>query len=130
MDPAKHLQQWEQIYETRGKNLLIGAGDYPHEKEKIGPSTPVIKTDRGWLMLYHAVGEMKDSLCNSYGLSGKIEQGYSICAAVLAIDNPGKVLRRTQHPIYIPSAPYELYGSDQYPIDVPAVVFLVGAFVR
>lgn len=46
------------------------------------------------------------------------------------LDDPRKVLARSTNPIYIPSAPYELYGSDEYPVDVPAVVFPVGAFCR
>ena len=46
-----------------------------------------------------------------------------------ARNDPKKVLCRTRNPIYIPSAPYELYGNDQYPVDVPAVVFPVGAIV-
>ena len=82
------------------------------------------------MVIYHAVGEIEDDICKAYGLAENIERGYSICAALLDLDNPRKVLCRTQKPIYIPSAPYELYGNDQYPIDVPAVVFPVGAFVR
>jgi predicted GH43/DUF377 family glycosyl hydrolase len=48
----------------------------------------------------------------------------------LDLDDPRKVLCRTREPIYIPSTPYELYGNEQYPVDVPAVVFPVGALVR
>lgn len=130
LNPVKYGEYWEKIYERRNQNLLLEAGHYPHEKEKIGPSTQVIKTSRGWLFIYHAVGEIEDHICNAYGLSKKIERGYSICAALLDIDNPRKVLKRTRNPIYIPSAPYELYGHDQYPVDVHAVVFPVGAIVR
>jgi len=130
MSPKKHTKYWKEIYERRSNNLLLEAGGYPHEKEKIGPGTQVIKTDKGWLLIYHAVGEIENDICKAYGLANNIERGYSICAALLDLDNPRKVLCRTQKPIYIPSAPYELYGNDQYPIDVPAVVFPVGAFVR
>ena len=130
MSPNKHIKYWKEIYERRSNNLLLEAGGYPHEKEKIGPGTQVIKTDKGWLVIYHAVGEIENDICKAYGLAENIERGYSICAALLDLDNPRKVLCRTQKPIYIPSAPYELYGTDQYPIDVPAVVFPVGAFVR
>ncbi|MFQ6093655.1 MAG: hypothetical protein ACE5OR_13455, partial [bacterium] len=112
------------------QNLLLEAGHYPHEREKIGPGTQVIRTERGWLLIYHAVGEIGDNICKAYGLREKIERGYSICAALLDLDDPKKVLCRTRNPIYIPSAPYELHGNDQYPVDVPAVVFPVGAFVR
>ena len=64
----------------------------------------------------------------AYGLSRKIERGYSISAAILDPDDPRKVIRRARRPIYIPSAAYELYGDHEYPVDVPAVVFPVGAF--
>ncbi|MFQ6116116.1 MAG: hypothetical protein ACE5NG_18805, partial [bacterium] len=119
LNPARHIEQWKKIYERRGQNLLLEAGHYPHEKEKIGPGTQVIKTKRGWLLIYHAVGEIEEHACKVYGLSEKIERGYSICAALLDLDDPRKVLCRTQKPIYIPSAPYELFGNEQYPIDVP-----------
>jgi beta-1,4-mannooligosaccharide/beta-1,4-mannosyl-N-acetylglucosamine phosphorylase len=90
----------------------------------------VIKTDKGWLLIYHAVGEIGDDICKAYGLAKRIERGYSICAALLDMNDPEHILCRTKNPIYIPQAPYELYGNDQYPVDVPAVVFPVGAIVR
>jgi len=130
LNPSKYKKEWEKIYEQRQQNLLLKAGYLAHEKEKIGPSTPLIKTDRGWLLIYHSVGEIEEDICKEYGLSEKIKRGYSICAALLDLENPEKVLCRTRHPIYIPSAPYELYGNEQYPVDVPAVVFPVGAIVR
>lgn len=129
LNPSNHIKQWEKIYERRSQNLLLEAGHYPHEKEKIGPGTQIIKTRRGWLLIYHGVGEIDTDICKTYGLSKKIERGYSVCAALLDLDNPRKVVCRTTNPIYIPSVPYELWGNDQYPIDVPAVVFPVGALV-
>jgi beta-1,4-mannooligosaccharide/beta-1,4-mannosyl-N-acetylglucosamine phosphorylase len=130
LNPSKHKKEWERIYQQADRNILLKSGQYPHEKEKIGPSTQIIKTDKGWLVIYHAVGEINENICGIYGLKEKIKRGYSICAAILDLDDPGKVIYRTKNPIYIPSAPYELYGNDQYPVDVPAVVFPVGAFVQ
>ena len=130
LNPSRHKERWEEIYERRSQNLLLEAGHYPHEREKIGPSTQVIRTDRGWLLIYHAVGEIKSDICKAYGLAEGIARGYAVCAALLDLDDPGKVLCRTRNPIYIPSAPYELHGNEQYPVDVPAVVFPVGALVR
>lgn len=128
--PAKYRRAWDRIYEQRNQNLLLKAGDFPHEKEKIGPSTQLIKTHRGWLLIYHAVGLLDENICEAYGIPRKIDRGYSICAAILDINEPGRVICRASRPIYIPSAPYELYGSEEYPVDVPAVVFPVGAIVR
>jgi len=129
LNPEEYREYWEEIYEQRSKNLLLKAGFYPHEKEKIGPGPQLIKTDKGWLLIYHAVGEIDINICKAYGLSKKIERGYSICAALLDLDDPRKVICRTQNPIYIPSTPYELYGNEEYPVDVPAVVFSMGAIV-
>ncbi len=129
LNPSRHTGAWEKIYERRSENLLLEAGHLPHEREKIGPGPQIIKTDKGWLLIYHAVGEIKVDICRAYGLQEKIERGYSISAVLLDPDDPGKVLCRTRNPIYIPSATYELRGSDQYPVDVPAVVFPVGAII-
>ena len=129
LSPNMHIKYWKEIYERRSNNLLLETGRYPHEREKIGPGPQVIKTDKGWLVIYHTVGEIEDDICQAYGLAKNIERGYSICAVLLDLDNPRKVLCRTRNPIYIPSAPYELYGNDQYRVDVSAVVFPVGAFV-
>jgi len=130
LNPSKHIKYWEKIRDQKDENLLLEAGQYPHEHEKIGPSTPLIRTDKGWLFIYHAVGEIGLDIGKEYGLEEKIKRGYSICAAILDLDDPQKVLCRTRHPIYIPSTPYELMGNEQYPVDVPAVVFPVGAIVR
>ncbi|MFC2034449.1 hypothetical protein ACFLTT_03515, partial [Chloroflexota bacterium] len=130
LNPSSHKERWERIYIQRNQNLLLEAGYYPHEKEKIGPGTQVIKTNMGWLLIYHAVGVINDSICKIYGLEHGIKRGYSICAALLDTKNPRKVLCRTQNPIYIPSAPYELDGDVRYSVDVPAVVFPVGAVVH
>lgn len=124
-NPQKYLKLWEKIYNEREKNLLLEAGKYEHESEKIGPSTPLIKTDNGWLLIYHAVGRINRHICKEYQLEGEIERGYSICACLLDL-SARKIISRTKLPVYIPSKPYELYGNDEYPVDVPAVVFPVG----
>ena len=130
LNPSKYIELWERIYKLRNQSLLLKAGCYLHEKEKIGPGTQLIKTNKGWLFIYHAVGEIDNDICKVYGLKRKIQRGYSICAALLDLNDPRKILCRTKYPIYIPSEPYELYGNDQYPVDVPAVVFPVGALIR
>ncbi len=129
LDPSKYREHWKKIHERRNRTFLLRVGQYPHEKEKIGPGPQVIRTAKGWLHIYHAVGEIGNTICKAFGLTEKIERGYSVCASLLDLDDPRRVLCRTRHPIYIPSAPHELYGNDQYPVDVPAVVFPVGAIV-
>ncbi len=129
LNPSKYENEWKKILDERDKNILFKMGKYPHEKEKIGPGPQIIKTNRGWLFIYHAVGEIDANICRAYGLNEKINRAYSICAALLDLKNPRKVLCRTRHPIYIPSLPHELYGNKHYSVDIPAVVFPTGAIV-
>ena len=128
--PAKYVEDWRRVFARRKETLLLESGKADHEREKTGPGTQVIRTDVGWLVLYHAVGRIGPEVAKVYGLSEGIDRAYSVCAALLDLANPAKVVRRTRMPIYIPSAPHELWGNDQYPVDVPAVVFPVGAFVH
>ncbi len=127
--PEKHRKKWQILYERREKSRILKAGIYQHEKEKIGSGPPPIKTERGWLLIYHGVGEINLDVAKSYGLKKGIKRGYSISAAILDLDNPRDVLCRTKMPIYIPSKTYELYGDEVYQVDVPAVVFPTGIVV-
>jgi predicted GH43/DUF377 family glycosyl hydrolase len=62
---------------------------------KIGANTPPVKTDLGWLILYHAVGN---------------DRYYRLGAMILDIDNPHKVLYRTRNWIFQPTTDYETKG--------------------
>ena len=59
LHPAKHKKLWEEVYKDKKSNVFISNGNFPHEREKVGSSTQPIKTDKGWLVLYHAVGKIK-----------------------------------------------------------------------
>jgi len=130
LNPGRHTDMWKEIYARRNDTILLASGDYPHEQEKTGPGPQVIETHAGWLLLYHAVGEISSQIASVYGLSQGIDRAYSICAALLDLEHPEKIIARTRLPIYIPSLPWELHGSEEHPVDVPAVVFPVGAFVH
>ena len=130
LNPTEYTEAWRQIHRDKDRYLLLEAGRYAHEREKIGPGPPPIKTRKGWLLIYHAVGEIDEEICRAYGLNNPIERSYSVCAALLDPQNPSRVLLRTRKPLYIPHKPYELDGNQQYPIDVPAVVFPTGAILH
>ena len=75
---------------------------------KIGLGPPPLETSEGWLILYHGVHSTSD---------GPI---YRVGLALLAIDDPGTTLHRTDEWVFGPSAPYEITG------DVGRVVFPCG----
>ena len=72
----------------------------------IGP--PPLETDDGWLVIYHGVRQT---------VAGAI---YRVGAALLDLDDPSRVLRRSDEWLLGPSAEYEQVG------DVPGVVFPCG----
>ncbi|MHA2276587.1 MAG: glycoside hydrolase family 130 protein, partial [Candidatus Kariarchaeaceae archaeon] len=108
-NPSQFSIIWNAMYQDRKNTLFMKKGSYPHEMEKIGPGPPPVKTEKGWLFIYHGVGEMSSDLGARYGVEGKINRGYSVCAALLDLNDPTNILCRTKHPLYIPSKPWELF---------------------
>ena len=76
---------------------------------KVGISTPAIKTDKGWLILYHGISW---------------SHIYRVGAILLDLDDPTIVKARTAMPIFEPEEPYECNGT------VSNVVFPCGFVVR
>jgi len=87
------------------REIMAPIGDVSWEHAKIGAGAPPIKTDKGWLLIYHSVGE---------------DEGYRLGAALLSLDDPSEVLYRCSDPILEPEMYYELIGA------VPRVVFACG----
>lgn len=67
------------------------------DSRKIGAGPPPIKTDDGWLLIYHSVGDQDP---------GKYKMG----AMLLDHDDPSKVIARTKRPILVPDHPHENHG--------------------
>jgi predicted GH43/DUF377 family glycosyl hydrolase len=67
------------------------------DSKKIGAGAPPMKTQDGWLLIYQSVG---------YQDPGR----YKIGAMLLDLDNPAKVIARTNSPIVEPVESYENDG--------------------
>ena len=78
------------------------------DANKIGLSPPPLRTDEGWLLLYHGVRQTA---------SGAI---YRLGLALLDLQDPTKVLARSDEWVFEPEAEYERFG------DVDKVVFPCG----
>lgn len=81
------------------------------DSRKVGAGPPPIKTEYGWLLIYHAVGE-KDA--------GR----YKIGAMLLDLQDPTKVIARTLVPILAPDHPHDNEGFKS------GVVYPCGAIVK
>lgn len=66
-------------------------------EEKVGGSTPPLKTDRGWLVLYHGV---------ETGGTGY----YRVGALMLDLEDPTKIIGKTEDWIMEPEHDYEIEG--------------------
>jgi predicted GH43/DUF377 family glycosyl hydrolase len=90
------------------KPVLLARKGAWWDANKVGLSPPLIETPAGWLMLYHGVRQTA---------SGSL---YRLGAALLALDDPGRCLRRGNSWIFGPEAAYERQG------DVDDVAFPCG----
>lgn len=109
--PATWISYSSDLKNWSDHKLLIRSS---HENdEKTGPGAPPIRTDAGWLLIYHHV--KKDP-------EGKII--YTAKAALLDLEDPFKIIAKIPYPILAPDADYETTG------DVNNVVFPTGVFVK
>jgi predicted GH43/DUF377 family glycosyl hydrolase len=72
------------------------------DSQRIGAAGPPLKTDHGWLFIYHGYNE---------------ERIYRLGAALLDSADPARVIARLEDPILEPAEDWEITG------DVPNVVF-------
>ncbi len=99
---------WESYLENIEDHLFLKR-EYKWETAKIGAGPPPIKTEKGWLLIYHGV----DS-----------EEVYRAGVVLLDLKDPQKIIARSPTPILEPSEDYEKEGH------VPFVVFPTGAVIK
>lgn len=80
------------------------------DSRKIGAGAPPLKTKDGWLLIYYGVDDRDDSK-------------YMVGAMLLDLEDPTKVLFRTDHPIIEPLEHYENVGFK------PGIVYPCGAVI-
>ncbi len=95
---------------------------------RVGAGAPPIKTEKGWLLIYHGVTEhhkkpkgVEEFMKNLIGKSGEeFHTTYSIGVALFDLNDPGKLIAKSPHPIIFPMKKYEREGF------VDNVVFTTG----
>ena len=100
---------WEDWYDNANAHLLHLLRDV---RDQVELGSPPIKTPDGWLVLYSYI---RNYLSNN--------KEFGIEAMLLDLDEPRKIIGRTQQPLLSPQAVYELQG------DVPNVIFPSGAMI-
>ena len=77
------------------QSKLLAKPEFEWEATRIGGSTPPIKTDHGWLFLYHGAGS---------------DRFYRIGAMLLDLEEPWKILHRSPDWLMEPDQYYEIEG--------------------
>jgi predicted GH43/DUF377 family glycosyl hydrolase len=101
---------WEGWYSLLNDNIIALERS---PKDHIEAGAPPIKTKYGWLLIY--------SYIQNYFAPPAV---FGIEAALLDINNPQRIIARTDKPLLVPQEEYEKYGK------VPNIVFPTGAMVK
>lgn len=104
------VERWQKWYE-KFKDYSLNLQRKPQDHIELG--APPLKTKYGWLLIY--------SYIRNYFAGERL---FGVEAALLDINNPLKVIARTDAPILTPDEYYEKIGL------VPNVVFPSGALIK
>lgn len=103
MSASEDLLHW-------GEFTPLDMPRFPWDAARNGGGAVPIRTEDGWLVLYHGADRESNR--------------YSMGAMLLALDDPRKVLAISREPVLYATAPYETTGF------YPNVVFSCGAFLQ
>jgi len=108
LDALTDSREFWSGYVTHINDFEVISPRYPWEEWKVGVGPSPIRTDRGWLVLYHGVSA---------------QRVYRVGAVLLDLNEPARILARASKPILEPETEFEKHGI------VPNVVFPTGGVI-
>jgi beta-1,4-mannooligosaccharide/beta-1,4-mannosyl-N-acetylglucosamine phosphorylase len=90
-------------------DLLLRLEEVSYANEKLGAGSPPVRTQSGWLLIFHAVDT--DLNRGKHGWEEKWQKRYVAGAMLLDLENPRQVLGVSKTPLLVPEAPYEVGGG-------------------
>ena len=107
-DPSVWISYSDDFYHWIDHKVVLES-EFWWEDFKIGGGAPPLKTEKGWLIIYHGVQKIEEK-----------NYVYRAGLALLDLNDPTKVIYRSREPILEPKMNYEIEG------DTPNVVFPTG----
>ena len=104
--------------------LMLGVEEVAYANDKIGPGAPPVRTERGWLALFHAVDI--DPSRGKNGWEPFWKKRYSIGIMLLDADDPCKIIGRSPTPIMVPETQYEREDGFRTDVLFPGGMILEG----
>jgi len=108
-DPEVWIAESDNLLYWGNHRHMFGLREEMWDNGRIGGGAVPIKTDKGWLEIYHGASK---------------EDRYCLGAVLLDLNDPSKILARSNNPILEPEADYEVNGF------FGNVVFSCGALVE
>ena len=85
--------------------LVLSCRDVPFCNDKIGPGAPPLKTDAGWLVIFHSVDV--DPARGKNGWEAAWRKRYVIGVMLLDLEDPSRVIGLCKVPLMAPEGPEE-----------------------
>lgn len=86
-------------------SLLLPVEDVPFCNDKTGPAAPPIKTDAGWLVLFHAVHI--DPARGKFGWEKSWKKCYNAGIMLLDLEDPTRIIGMSREPLITPETYWE-----------------------
>jgi beta-1,4-mannooligosaccharide/beta-1,4-mannosyl-N-acetylglucosamine phosphorylase len=85
--------------------LVLGSEQVPFCNSKIGPAAPPVRTEAGWLTVFHAVD--KDEQRELPSWHGGWIKRYTAGVMLLDLENPAQVVGLSPEPLIVPDPQYD-----------------------
>lgn len=102
--------------------LIAGVEDISFANNKIGPAAPPVKTEEGWLTLFHAV-EIEPSRGKN-GWEDKWQKIYRAGIMLLDFDDPSKVIGKSDKPLIVCDRDFETENGFRKDVIFPGGMIL------
>jgi beta-1,4-mannooligosaccharide/beta-1,4-mannosyl-N-acetylglucosamine phosphorylase len=102
--------------------LVCGVEDVPFADDKIGPAAPPVRTDKGWLTLFHAVA--LDPTRGKNGWEDRWQKIYRAGVMLLDPSDPSKVTGLYDRPLIVCDRDYELENGFRRDVIFPGGMIL------
>lgn len=116
MSDSPDLKYWG------NSRLLLGVEDIPYANNKIGPGAPPVRTDKGWIVVFHAVDVDESRGKNGWETFWK--KRYTAGVMLLDLDDPCKVIGLCKDPLLVPEETYEISGGIRNNVIFPGGIIL------
>ncbi len=102
--------------------LLLAVEDVPFSNDKIGPGAPPVKTEHGWLTLFHSVDI--DRTRGKNGWEDRWQKRYCAGIMLLDLEDPSKIIGMSKEPLIAPETEYETEGGFRTNVIFPGGMIL------